>query len=123
MNACDISMNDPHEAEKKGVEGLYDLAMPLGMPLSVIRELVEKFELDLVEREATVDIIGERQKRKILVLRGDLNTVMEAKKYMFEALDRKIEEWDNPNRAELYRRRRQSAQSAEKAPEEPDESA
>ncbi|NYT01722.1 MAG: hypothetical protein GKC10_03050 [Methanosarcinales archaeon] len=116
-------MNDPQEADRKGLEGLYDLAMPLGMPLSVIRELVEKFELDMVEREATVDIIGERQKRKILVLRGDLDTVMEAKKYMFEALDRKIAEWDDPNRAERYRHLRQKAQAEEKAPEEPDESA
>jgi hypothetical protein len=86
------------------LKGLYDLAIPLGMPVSVIRELVEKFELDLVRRKAKMDMTGEEMDREILVLRGDLETVMAAKEYMFEALDKKTEEWKKNERAEKYKK-------------------
>ncbi|MDM7912272.1 MAG: hypothetical protein QUS09_04170 [Methanotrichaceae archaeon] len=92
------------ENEKDDLKGLYDLAIPLGMPISVIRELVEKFELDLVRRKAKMDMTGEEMDREILVLRGDLETVMAAKKYMFEALDRKTDEWKKNERAEKYKK-------------------
>ncbi len=89
---------------KEDLTGLYDLAIPLGMPVSVISELVEKFDLDLVRRKARMDMTGEEMDREILVLRGDLETVMAAKKYMFEALDRKTEEWSKNERAEKYKK-------------------
>lgn len=92
------------ESEKKELEGLYDLAIPPGIPVSVIRELVEKFEVDLVKRRARVDVIGEVDEREILVLRGDLDTIKRAEKYMFEALDRKLEEWKRDERGERYRK-------------------
>lgn len=97
---------DAHETEKD-LEGLYDLAVPLGMPISIIKELVDKFDLDAVRRKAKVDMIGEIiPDREILVLRGDLETVMAAKEYMFKALDRKVEDWNDPNteRAKRYRK-------------------
>jgi len=87
-------MGAPKEDTLEDLRGLYDLAIPLGMPISVIRDLVERFELEPVRRKARVDMIGEAEEREILVLRGDLETVKAAEKYMFEALDRKIEEWD-----------------------------
>lgn len=99
-----ISMDAPENEKKEDLKGLYDLAIPLGMPVSVIRELVEKFELDLVRRKAKMDMTGEEMDREILVLRGDLETVMAAKKYMFEALDRKTEEWEKNERAEKYKK-------------------
>lgn len=92
------------ENGKKELEGLYDLAIPPGIPVSVIRELVEKFEVDLVKRRARVDVIGEVDEREILVLRGDLDTIKQAEKYMFEALDRKLEEWKRDERGEKYRK-------------------
>ncbi len=92
------------EDEKKDLEGLYDLAIPPGIPVSVIRELVEKFEVDLVKRRAKVDVIGEVDEREILVLRGDLDTIKQAEEYMFEALDRKLEEWRRDERGEKYKK-------------------
>lgn len=92
------------ESGKKDLEGLYDLAIPPGIPVSVIRELVEKFEVDLVKRRAKVDVIGEVDEREILVLRGDLDTIKQAEKYMFEALGRKLEEWKRDERGEKYRK-------------------
>jgi hypothetical protein len=97
-------MDAPENEKKEDLKGLYDLAIPLGMPVSVIRELVEKFELDLVRRKAKMDMTGEEMDREILVLRGDLETVMAAKEYMFEALDRKTEEWKKNERAERYKK-------------------
>ena len=93
------------EIEKKEeLAGLYDLAIPIGMPLSVIQDLVDRFELEPVRRNAKVGLIDdETEKREILVLRGDFDTVKAAEKYMFEALDRRIARWDKDERSDRYR--------------------
>lgn len=97
-------MDAPKKEEKEDLTGLFDLAIPLSTPVTVIRELVEKFELDLVKRNGKMDMTGEVMDREILVLRGDLETVMTAKKYMFEAIDRRIGEWEKNERAEKYKK-------------------
>ena len=97
-------MDSPEKENKEDLKGLYDLAIPLGMPVSIIRELVEKFELDLVRRKVKMDMTGEIMDREILVLRGDLETVRAAEKYMFEALDRKTEDWQKKDKEEKYRK-------------------
>jgi hypothetical protein len=105
-----VSMDTPatenrgEQKEKADLKGLYDLAIPLGMPVSVIRELVDKFELDAVRRKARMDMTGEVMEREILVLRGDLETVKAAEKYMFEALDRKTAEWQSDERKNKYKK-------------------
>ena len=99
-----VFMDNPEKENKEDLTGLYDLAIPLGMPVSVIRELVEKFELDLIKRNAKMDMTGEVMDREILVLRGDLETVTAAEKYMFEALDRKTAEWDSKDKEEKYKK-------------------
>ena len=43
-------MESTKEKEAQDLTGLYDLAIPLSMPISVIRELVENFDLDLVKQ-------------------------------------------------------------------------
>ena len=93
------------EIEKKEeLAGLYDLAIPIGMPLSVIQDLVDRFELEPVRRNAKVGLIDdETEEREILVLRGDFDTVKAAEKYMFEALDRRIARWDKDERSDRYR--------------------
>ncbi len=96
-------MDAPENEKKDDLKGLYDLAIPLGMPISVIRELIEKFDLDLVRRKARMDMTGEVMDREVLVLRGDLETVMAAKEYMFQALDKKTSEWEKNERAEKYK--------------------
>lgn len=97
-------MDSPEKENKEDLKGLYDLAIPLGMPVSIIRDLVEKFELDLVRRKVKMDMTGEIMDREILVLRGDLETVSAAEKYMFEALDRKTEDWQKKDKEEKYRK-------------------
>jgi len=97
-------MDSPEKENKDDLKGLYDLAIPLGMPVSVIRELVENFELDLVRRKVKMDMTGEIMDREILALRGDLETIKAAEKYMFEALDRKTDDWKKKDREEKYKK-------------------
>lgn len=97
-----ISMDVPENGKqdvKEDLEGLYDLAIPLSMPISIIRELVDKFDVDVVRRKVKMDMTGESMDREILVLRGDLETVTAAKKYMFESLDKKLVEWEQRDKA------------------------
>jgi len=99
----DSPKNETKE-NKEDLKGLYDLAIPLSMPVSVIRELIEKFELEALLRPGKMEMTGEVMDREILVLRGDLDTVKEAEKYMFEALDRKVEEWGKKDKEEKYKK-------------------
>lgn len=97
-------MESSKEKEAEDLTGLYDLAIPLSMPVTVIRELVENFELDLIRRPGKMDMTGEVMDREILVLRGDLETVKAAEKYMFEALDKKLDEWGRKDKEEKYKK-------------------
>ena len=103
MVLMDSPVNETKE-NKEDLKGLYDLAIPLSMPVSVIRELIEKFELEALLRPGKMEMTGEVMDREILVLRGDLDTVKEAEKYMFEALDRKVEEWGKKDKEEKYKK-------------------
>ena len=97
-----ISMDVPENGKqdiKEDLEGLYDLAIPLSMPVSIIRELVDKFDVDVVRRKVKMDMTGEPMDREILVLRGDQETITAAKKFMFESLDKKLVEWEQRDKA------------------------
>ena len=97
-------MADAGKESKEDLEGLYDLAIPIGMPVSVIQDLVDRFELDPVRRMAKVGLIDdETEEREILVLRGELDTVKAAEKYMFEALDQRINRWEKNERSDRYK--------------------
>jgi len=97
-------MADAEIENKEELAGLYDLAIPIGMPLSVIQDLVDEFDLEPVRRNAKVGLLdGETEEREILVLRGDLETVKAAEKYMFEALDRRMARWDKNERSDRYK--------------------
>ena len=109
MDSTNIENDDAKEIredrENRGdLEGLYDLAIPLSMPITVIRELVEKFDVEPVLLLGKMDMTGEVMDREILVLRGDLETVKAVEKYMFEALDRKIAEWNSTDKEEKYKK-------------------
>jgi hypothetical protein len=98
------SPKNENKENKEDLEGLYDLAVPLSMPVSVIRELVEKFELDALLRPGKMEMTGEVMDREILVLRGDLETIQAAEKYMFEALDKKLDDWGKKDKEEKYKK-------------------
>jgi hypothetical protein len=99
-----VLMDSPQKENAEDLKGLYDLAIPLSMPVSVIREIVENFELDLIRRPGKMEMTGEVMDREILVLRGDMETIKAAEKYMFEALDRKLNDWNKKDREEKYKK-------------------
>jgi hypothetical protein len=98
------NMNSPQKENAEDLKGLYDLAIPLSMPVTVIREIVENFELDLIRRPGKMEMTGEVMDREILVLRGDLETVKAAEKYMFEALDKKLAAWSSHEKEDKYKK-------------------
>jgi hypothetical protein len=76
------------EAEKPSGEGeLYDAIIPVGTPRSVIREVLKKYPVQLVERKLPVYIGNmEGDEREILAFRGPLPVVKEVEKYIREQL-------------------------------------
>ncbi|MCD5426077.1 MAG: hypothetical protein LRZ92_06440 [Methanosarcinaceae archaeon] len=76
--------------EQKCLEGLYDLIVPPGLSSKIIYETVEKFELEALNRDIKVGII-ENDSRDVMVLRGNLETVQAAEKFMYD----KLQEWVN----------------------------
>jgi len=83
----DDLMNREEKAEEdKELEGMYDLIIPPGTPSGIIFDLVEEFDLDPLEREIMVNIV-ETDPRELLVLRGKLETVQEAEKFLHDELD------------------------------------
>jgi len=113
-------MDSPPKREQRRFERPVRPGNPLSMPVSVIRELVENFDLDLLRRNAKMDMTGEVMDREILVLRGDLETVKAAEKYMFEALDRKFEEWKRRIKRKIQEVLRGTSQGeAQRAEREP----
>lgn len=105
MDSTNIENNvKKTEENEDDLKGLYDLAIPLSMPITIICELVEKFDVEPLLRSGKMDMTGEVMDREIMVLRGDLETVKAVEKYMFEALDRKIEEWNKAGTDEKYKK-------------------
>ncbi|MDD1653803.1 MAG: hypothetical protein LUQ64_04580 [Methanomicrobiales archaeon] len=70
-----------------GEEELYDAIIPVGTPRSVIREVLKKYPVQLVERKLPVYIGNiEGEEREILAFRGPLPVVEEVEKYIREQL-------------------------------------
>ncbi|MBS1193741.1 MAG: hypothetical protein H6R30_406 [Methanomicrobia archaeon] len=66
---------------------LYDAIIPVGTPRSVIREVLKKYPVQLVERKLPVYIGNmEGEEREILAFRGPLPVVEEVEKYIREQL-------------------------------------
>ena len=74
-----------NEAEEGQLEGLYDLIIPPGTPSYIIYGMVEEFDLEPLERTISVSIV-ECDQRELLVLRGKLEAVQAAEKFMYDEL-------------------------------------
>jgi len=72
-------------------EGLYDLVIPPGVPVSLIQELASEFDLEPHAKTSSGSVEeGELFDMALIVLRGDLATVRRAEKYLFEVFDERI---------------------------------
>ncbi|MBN2488897.1 MAG: hypothetical protein JXA98_07715 [Methanosarcinaceae archaeon] len=86
LSLDDLINIEERDAEKKELEGLYDLIIPPGTPTGIIFDLVEEFDLEPVDREIMVNIV-ETDPCNLLVLRGKMEIVQQAHKYLFDELD------------------------------------
>lgn len=72
-------------------EELYDLIIPPGVPASLIYEIVEEFDLEPHNKVVNSSVEdGEYFGMKLIVLRGDRETVERANKYLFDVFDDRI---------------------------------
>ncbi len=86
------------QREKEKTEGcgdlenqeLYDLIIPPGTVVSIVYDIVEEFDLEPVTRKVFVGIANSEE-REILALRGPLEKVQAAEKFLFEEMKSWIE--------------------------------
>ena len=71
--------------EASELEGLYDLIIPPGTPSYIVYDLVEEFELEPLQRKIKVNIV-ECDERELIVLRGTLEVVQAAEKFLHDEL-------------------------------------
>lgn len=69
-------------------EELFDVLIPPGVPRSIIREVVQKFDVKLVERRERIRFANmEGDERELLAFRGTREIVEQVEKYMLQRLD------------------------------------
>lgn len=96
LNLEDLAASKQLEKEKKGesgdleIEELYDLVIPPGTVVSIIYDIVEEFELEPLTRKVFVGIANSEE-RELLVLRGPLDKVQAAEKFLYEEMKAWIE--------------------------------
>jgi len=84
-------LGDDEDVLDEPTEELYDLVIPPGVPASLIYEIVEEFELEPHNKVVNSSVEdGEYFGMKLIVLRGDRETVERANKYLFDVFDDRI---------------------------------
>ena len=69
-------------------EELFDVLIPPGVPRSIIREVVQKFDVNLVERRERIMFANmEGDERELLAFRGKREIVEQVEKYMLQRLE------------------------------------
>jgi hypothetical protein len=84
---------EKEEAEGDGnqkIEELYDLVIPPGTIVSIIYDIVEEFGLEPVTRKVFVGIANSEE-RELLALRGPLEKVQAAEKFLCEEMKAWVE--------------------------------
>lgn len=69
-------------------EELFDLLIPPGVPRAIIKDVLEKFDVQLVERKQRLyyaNMAGDE--RELLAFRGKREVVEEAEKFMLSELN------------------------------------
>ncbi|MDV0444971.1 hypothetical protein MmiAt1_05230 [Methanimicrococcus sp. At1] len=72
------------------LEDLYDLVIPMGVPMSIIMDMVEMFDLEAVDRLISITE-PEIAQTPVIALRGQLENVLEAEKFMKQEMKNWLE--------------------------------
>jgi hypothetical protein len=91
LNLEELIVAKQLEKEKKElgdleIEELYDLMIPPGTVVSIIYDIVEEFGLEPVTRKIFVGVANSEE-RELLVLRGPLEKVQAAEKFLYEEMN------------------------------------
>ena len=85
----DLLGEDEEIAEE--LEGLYDLVIPPGVPVTLIHELISEFDLEPHTKKSSGSVEDDELfDMTLIVLRGDLETVRRAEKYLLDEFDERI---------------------------------
>jgi len=81
---------DPQQETEKQ---LYDVLIPPGVPRKIIADVLDKYDVELVERKQRLYFANmEGDEREILAFRGSLEVAQEVEKFIFAELEKFIEE-------------------------------
>ena len=73
--------------ETKPEEPLFDLLIPPGVPRKIIAEIIEKYDVKLVERKQQYNFANmQGDEREILAFRGRREILAPAEKFMIQRL-------------------------------------
>ena len=68
-------------------EPLFDVLVPPGTPRSIIKEVTQKFDVEIVERKERMTFANmEGDERDLLAFRGKRETVEQVEKYIIQRL-------------------------------------
>ena len=74
-------------------EQLYDLVIPPGTPQGIIRDIIVKYQVDLVERKEPLHFANmDGDERELLVFRGNLKVMQEVERYFYQRMKEYIGE-------------------------------
>ncbi len=72
-------------------EELFDLVIPPGVPRSIIRDVLETFDVELVNRETRLYFANmEGDERDLLAFRGRIDEVKRVEAFMLEEIQKFI---------------------------------
>jgi len=74
-------------------EKLFDIVIPPGVPWKIMRDIINKFDVKLVERREKIKFANmEGDERDLLAFRGKLEVIQQVEKFMLEQLKAFVQE-------------------------------
>ena len=81
--------NTENAAEKSAKK--YDVLVPPGVPRSIMMDIAEKFDVEIVERPREMKFANmDGDIRNLLAFRADLETAQKVEKYLYDELKKYI---------------------------------
>lgn len=78
--------------DEKTKEPLFDVLIPPGVPRSILREVILKYDVQLVERRERMSFANmEGDARDLLAFRGKRETIEQVEKFMLQRLKEFVE--------------------------------
>lgn len=79
--------------EEKQPEPLFDVIIPPGVPMSIIVEIVQKYDVEVVDRKQRLKFANmDGDERELLAFRGKQDVAVEVEKFMYQRLKEFIAE-------------------------------